>query len=79
MPLRTGAKICENHLCKCGKNVDEYGFHLLSCHFFEGRHPCHAAINDSLRRNKIGRNIIDDRAKWMLGHDQTLVHTDAWL
>ena len=48
--LRTGAKICEKHLCKCRKNVDEYGFHLLSCHFNEGRHPRHAAINDIIFR-----------------------------
>ena len=48
--LRTGSKICENHPCKCGRNVDEYGFHLLSCHFNEGRHPRHAAINDIICR-----------------------------
>ena len=43
--LRIGSKICEKHICKCGKNVDEYGFHLLSCRFNEGRHPRHAALN----------------------------------
>ena len=48
--LRTGAKICVKHLCKCGRNVDEYGFHLLSCRFNEGRHPRHAAINDIIFR-----------------------------
>ena len=48
--LRTGSKICENHVCKCGRNIDEYGFHLLSCHFNEGRHPRHAAINDIICR-----------------------------
>ena len=30
--------------------MDEYGFHLLSCHFNEGRHPRHAAINDIIFR-----------------------------
>ena len=30
--------------------VDEYGFHLLSCHFSEGRLPRHAAINDIICR-----------------------------
>ena len=49
--LRTGSKICENHTCKCGKNADEYGFHLLSCRFNEGRHPRHAAINDIICRS----------------------------
>ena len=44
--LRTGSKLCENHKCKCGRNTDEFGFHLLSCRFNEGRHPRHAAINE---------------------------------
>ena len=48
--LRTGSKICENHTCKCGKNVDIHGYHLLSCHFNEGRHPRHAALNDIICR-----------------------------
>ena len=50
MALRTGSKICEKHQCKCGRNVDEYGFHLLSCQFNEGRHPRHGAINDIICR-----------------------------
>ena len=49
--LRTGSKICESHVCKCGRNIDEYGYHLLSCHFNEGRHPRHAAINDIICRS----------------------------
>ena len=48
--LRTGSKICERYQCKCGKWVDEYGYHLLSCKFNEGRHPRHAAINDIICR-----------------------------
>ena len=48
--LRTGSKICEIHRCKCGGIVDEYGFHLLSCRFNEGRHPRHSAINDIICR-----------------------------
>ena len=48
--LRTGSKVCEKHKCRCGKMVDEYGFHLLSCHFSEGRLPRHAAINDIICR-----------------------------
>ena len=50
MALRTGSKICENHRCKCGQNADEYGYHLLSCKFNEGRHPRHAALNDIICR-----------------------------
>ena len=48
--LRTGAKICVSHKCKCGRNADEYGYHLLSCRFNEGRYPRHAAINDIICR-----------------------------
>ena len=49
--LRTGAKVSEVLQCKCGKNTDEYGFHLLSCHFSEGRHPRHTAMNDIICRH----------------------------
>ena len=48
--LRTGSKICESHMCKCRRMADEYGFHLLSCQFNEGRHPRHSAINDIICR-----------------------------
>ena len=48
--LRTGAKVSEVLQCKCGKNTDEYGFHLLSCNFSEGRRPRHAALNDIICR-----------------------------
>ena len=46
MALRTGAKIFESYLCRCGKTVHENGYHLLSCRFNEGRHPRHSAMND---------------------------------
>ena len=48
--LRTGSKVCEKHLCKCGNLTDERGFHLLSCRFSEGRLPRHAALNDIIYR-----------------------------
>ena len=48
--LRTGAKICEKYSCKCGKKDDEFGYHPLSCHFSEGRHPRHSALNDIIWR-----------------------------
>ena len=49
---RIGAKVCEIHPCnqKCNKNVDEYGFHALSCRYSEGRRPRHTAINDIVWR-----------------------------
>ena len=50
MALRTRSKICEKHQCKCGSNVDEYGYHLLPCQFNEGRCPRHGAINDIICR-----------------------------
>ena len=49
--LRTGSKVSEKQLCKCGRNTDEYGHRLLSCHFSEGRHPRHAAMNDIICRS----------------------------
>ena len=48
--LRIGSKVCEKHRCRCGENVDEYGFHLLSCRFSEGRLPRHTAMNDIIFR-----------------------------
>ena len=48
--LRTGSKICVPHQCRCGKDVDEYGHHLLSCKFNKGRLPRHAALNDIICR-----------------------------
>ena len=49
--LRIGSKICENHVCKCSKNADEFAYHLLSCKFNEGRHPRYSAINDIICRS----------------------------
>ena len=48
--LRTGSKVCEKHKCRCGRMVDEYGFHQLSCRFSEGRIPRHTALNDIIFR-----------------------------
>ena len=48
--LRTGSKVSELHRCRCGKNSDEFGLHLLSCRFSEGRLPKHAALNDIICR-----------------------------
>ena len=42
--LRIGAKICHSHTCKCGKIVDVFGYHGLSCNKASGRHPRHHAF-----------------------------------
>ncbi|KAJ6645497.1 hypothetical protein Bhyg_00703 [Pseudolycoriella hygida] len=47
--LRIGA-ICVNHSCVCGKMVDEYGYHGLSCSKNSGRHLRHHALNETIRR-----------------------------
>lgn len=48
--LRVGAKVCEQHSCRCGRQMDERGLHGLSCRFSAGRHPRHAAMNDVVKR-----------------------------
>ena len=37
--LRLGAKVCEGHRCRCGCNIDEKGYHPLSCRYSAGRFP----------------------------------------
>lgn len=29
--LRLGSRVCEQHICRCGKIVEENGYHGLSC------------------------------------------------
>ena len=58
--LRTGSRICEEHKCKCGRIVDKYGHHLLSCYFNEGRLPRHAAINDIIFRALKSAGIVTE-------------------
>ena len=48
--LRVGARVCEQHLCRCGDTVDCFGHHPLSCKRSAGRFPRHAALNDVLKR-----------------------------
>ena len=48
--LRLGAKVCEGHRCRCGCNIDEKGYHPLSCRYSTGRFPRHAELNDVIRR-----------------------------
>ena len=50
LALRLGTPICQPHRCRCGKQVDNYGRHGLSCLKSAGRIPRHAAINDLIKR-----------------------------
>ena len=48
--LRLGARICEQHKCRCGAAVDVLGHHPLHCTYSAGRFPRHAALNDVVKR-----------------------------
>ena len=50
LALRLGTPICQPHRCRCGKPVDNFGRHGLSCLKSAGRIPRHAAINDLVKR-----------------------------
>ena len=58
--LRTGSRICEEHICKCGRIGDKHGHHHLSCYFNEGRLPRHAAINDIIFRALRSAGIVSE-------------------
>ncbi|GAV09748.1 hypothetical protein RvY_19235-2, partial [Ramazzottius varieornatus] len=55
--LRLGARLCEPHVCRCKKLVDELGRHGLSCQLSAGRHSRHSALNDSLHRALISCKV----------------------
>lgn len=44
--LRLGCQICEEHRCICGKSVDVYGRHGLSCRYSKGWIPRHNGVNN---------------------------------
>ena len=45
--LRLGSPLCRPHTCHhCGVQVDGTATHGLSCKWSEGRHQCHAAVNN---------------------------------
>ena len=49
--LRLGTPLCSSHECShCGTTVDDLTTHSLSCHWSEGRHPRHAAVNNIIHR-----------------------------
>ena len=43
--LRLGNKVCEPHVCKCGKLVNSNGHHGLSCKNTKGKYSQHTEIN----------------------------------
>ena len=48
--LRVGAEVCQPHRCRCGSPADGLGHLALTCRLSAGRHPCHTALNDVIRR-----------------------------
>ena len=51
MGLCLGLTLCQPHKCQhCHTLVSHQGLHGLSCRKSQGRHPCHAAINDIIKR-----------------------------
>ena len=52
MGLCLGAPLCHPHECHlCGAGVDHQRTHNLHCQRSLGRHPCHMAINDLIKRS----------------------------
>lgn len=45
MGSRLGSRLCEPHVCVCGKDVDSFGQHGLSCRRSAGRFSRHTALN----------------------------------
>ena len=49
--LRLGTPLCQPYTCACGKQVEPYGRHGLSCHLQQmGRRSRHDEINSLLKR-----------------------------
>ena len=56
--LRIGAKLCYPHDCiKCGKKVDSYGYHGLSCKSASGTRPRHYSLNETIRRGVVSAGL----------------------
>ena len=50
LSLRLGSKICEKHICRCGKLVEENGHHGLSCARSAGRFSRHHNLNTLVKQ-----------------------------
>ena len=55
--LRLGAPICTPHQCRCGRRMDQFGHHGLSCRLNAGRLPRHANLNDVVKRGLASAGI----------------------
>src|SRR5664279_989185 len=55
--MRLGAKVCEEHKCPCGANVDLKGTHGLSCRKSAGRQQRHSQLNDIIWRGMVKAKI----------------------
>ena len=56
--LRIGAPLCQPHQCNtCGKDVDQFGRHGLSCRYSHGRMPRHQAINNIIFHSLTAANV----------------------
>ena len=49
--IRLGLQVCEQHKCRCGATIGEFGLHPLSCRHSAGRFPRQAALNDMVKRD----------------------------
>ncbi|GAV00319.1 hypothetical protein RvY_11186 [Ramazzottius varieornatus] len=55
--LRLRSRLCQLHMCRCGKVVDEYGLRGLSCLKSAGRHSRHASLSESVRRALVSAQV----------------------
>ena len=56
--LRVGAPLCQPHTCAhCGKEVDQFGRHGLSCQSSQRRRSRHQAINNIVLHSLAFANI----------------------
>lgn len=55
--LRLGGKICHNHTCRCGAEVQEDGTHGLSCMINITKYRCHSELNNIMHRALSSINV----------------------
>ena len=56
--LRLGTPLCSPHSClHCGAEVNALSTHGLSCRRSQGRHYCHAALNDVIHQSLSVANV----------------------
>lgn len=55
--IQLGCKICESSYCHCGKRMNCWGIHGLSCHFKARRFPWHTKLNYLIKKSLQTANI----------------------